>query len=111
MILETVFTLLAVFKPVHVMQTDEVSCGATGRLMKESVKVYAAPRQIMVSGMEWDFLGQDEDGDWVVHYQVEPNAHMSMTLTFNTGGAYLSIQGIDTKRRPCKDMVYLKRIK
>lgn len=109
MILETVFTLLAVFKPVHIMQTPEKTCGAADRFLKENVRLDVSPRRVKVDNMEWDFMGQDEDGDWVARYQVREDQYMSMELTFNTGGAYLSIQGIDKNREPCRDMVYLKR--
>jgi len=114
MILETVFTLLAIYKPLHVMDTPELSCGASERFMKEKVRLEltSTPKNVViVNRMEWDLVGQDEDGDWVAQYQVRPDQYMKMELTFNIGGAYLSIEGIDSKRRPCKDMVYLKRIK
>lgn len=111
MILETAFTLLAVFKPVHVMDTPERTCGAADRLMKEKVTLNVDTRRVVVNGMEWDFTGQDEDGDHVARYQVRPDQYMSMELVFNTGGAYLSIQGIDAKRRECRDMIYLRRVK
>ena len=115
MILETVFTLLAVYKPVHIMNTPEKTCGAGERFMKEKVKLELSPEPrpiVMVNRMEWELLDEkDEDGDWFARYQVRPDQYMSMELTFNTGGAYLSIQGIDAKREPCRDMVYLKRVR
>lgn len=112
MILETVFSLLALFKPVHVMDTPEKTCGAADRLMKETVKVVVSdPSRIVVNKMEWEWVGTDEDGDLVAKYQVRPDQYMSMTLVFNTGGAYLSIEGIDVKREPCRDMIYLKRVR
>lgn len=120
MLLETVFTLLATFKPVHIMDTPEITCGAADRFLKESLRIDVSPRRIKVNQvdpklrtkyMEWDLIGQGEDGDWIARYQVRDDQYMSLELVFNTGGAYLSIQGIDSKRRPCRDMVYYKRIK
>ena len=120
MLLETVFVMLATFKPVHVMDTPELTCGAANRFLKENLRIDVSPRRIKVNQItpkrrtkmvEWDLIGQDEDGDWVARYQAQPDAYMSMELVFNTGGAYLSIQGIDAKRRPCRDMVYLKRVR
>lgn len=121
MILETVFTLLAIYKPLHIMNTPEKTCGASERFLKENIRLDVSPRRIRVnqsggkSGqgglVEWDLVGQDEDGDWVARYQVREDQYMSMELTFNTGGAYLSIQGIDKNREPCRDMVYLKRVR
>jgi len=110
MVLESIFSLLFVFKPVHVMDTPELSCGAANRLMKEKVKVEVAePRQLRINGMPWEHLPQDEDGDFVALFQVRPDQYTYLKLTYNTGGAYLELNSIDVKRRPCKDMIYLKR--
>lgn len=110
MILDTVFTLLALYKPLHVVDTPDLTCGAWARLMEETVKVEVDTRRVRVNGMEWDFLGSDEDGDWVARFQTHPDQYMHLDLTFNTGGAYLSLAGIDAKRRLCKDTIYLKRL-
>lgn len=112
MLLETVFSLLFNFKPVHVMNTPERSCGAVPRLMKETVKVYTAPgRELKINGMPWENMHQDEDGDFVARYQVRPDQYTYLQLTYNTGGAYLELVSIDEKRRPCRDMIYLKRVR
>ncbi len=110
MLLETIFSLLVVFKPMHVMQTDELSCGAAERLMKERVKVEVGePRDVRINGVMWEWVGMDDEQNWVARYQVRPDQYMSMELVFTLHDAYLSIQGIDAKRRPCKDKIYLKR--
>lgn len=110
--MNTIFTLLFLFKPLHVVNTPERSCGAASRLMKETVKVEVGdPRELRINGMPWEHLPQDDDGDFVAQYRVNDEAYMHMDLVYNTGGAYLSIEGIDYKRRPCKDMIYLKRIR
>lgn len=115
MILETVFTLLAIFKPVHVMDTPEKTCGAADRLMKEKVKLETSPRELRINRMPWELLDWDanaEDWDtanWVAVYRVRPDQYMSMRLEFNEREAWLTLEGIDAKREPCRDMIYLKR--
>lgn len=96
------------YKPKHLMQTEELSCGAGGRLLKEKVKVSISPRTVFVNKVEWDFLGQGDEG-WEAEYRTRPESFMSMKLVFTVHDAYLTLEGIDSKRRPCKDKVYLKR--
>ena len=110
--LNVIFSLLFLYKPVHVMDTPELSCGAANRLMKEQVRVETAPeRNLRINGMPWENMHQDDDGDFVARYQVRPDQYTYLQLTYNTGGAYLELVSIDAKRRPCRDMIYLKRVR
>lgn len=127
--LNTLVWLVVFFKPVHVLQTEGVSCGAADRLLHERVKIAFPPtpheEKVYVNGMPWEVLpsidqallydvsGMDADNEgwgWALKYQVHDDQYMSMEIIFNDQEAYLSIQGIDAKRRPCQDGVYLRRL-
>jgi hypothetical protein len=115
-LIAVVLKTFAVYKPAHVMQTEDYSCGATDRLAKESIslKLTNEPENVIyVNYTKWQLYDGEGTGEyrWRARFQADPRAHMSMTLDFNEDDAYLSIQGIDAKRRPCKDAVYLKRVK
>lgn len=111
------------YKPVHVLQTEGVTCGASARFMKEAIKIQLGTRRAFVNHDEWEVIDYEQADEELVDiagldtnawgfalkYQVNEDAYMSMNLLFNEREAYLSIQGIDAKRRPCKDAVYLKR--
>jgi hypothetical protein len=120
MLLQTIFVLLAMYKPVHVMQTDELSCGAADRLMKETVKVeVSGDQKLRINGMSWQAYNTDED--WIrggeikdvfrAYFQVRPDQYMKLNLDYTVSEAHLTVEGIDYKRRPCKDKIYLKRIR
>lgn len=113
------------YRPVHVLDTPGNTCGASARLMNERVKLQFTKDYIKVNGMVWQFEDDVLNGHpvllekagiehwnwgWAATYQVRPDQYMSMSLLFNEEEAYLSIQGIDAKRKPCMDAVYLKRI-
>lgn len=117
---------IARYRPVHVLSTEGRSCGASERLLKEKVKLAFAKDFIKVNGVEWKFEDDVLNGHpvllekagiehwnwgWAATYQVRADQYMSMSLLFNEEEAYLSIQGIDEKRKPCMDAVYLRRVR
>jgi hypothetical protein len=101
----------ATYKPVHMMQSNQATCGATERFLKEKVKVVLSYHRVYVNGDAWDYQGHNDAGYFVAQFQVRRDQYMSMQLDFDTEEAYLTISGIDAKRRPCEDTVYLKRVK
>lgn len=109
MLINALLNLILVFKPLHVMDTPELSCGATERLMKETVKL--SINDLMLNGMKWKQMPDDEDGDYVIRFQVREDQYTYLQMTFNSGGAYLELNSIDVKRNPCRDMIYLKRVR
>lgn len=113
LLVKVVLTTFAVYKPVHVMYTHGYSCGAAERFMKETVKLKltSEPENVIyVNHMKWLLVDDVEDG-FHAHFQVNPQAHMFMDLYFGTDDSYLIMQGIDSQRRPCQDMVYLRRVR
>lgn len=100
--------LLAVilhFKPVHVMWTDGPSCGATDRLMRERLTI-SVGKDTWVHNVKWQRVGDD-----LLMYRADPDAYMFMSILYADSDAYLTIAGIDARRRPCRDTIYLRRTK
>lgn len=92
-----------VFKPVHLMRDGEGTCGASERLMKENVRVNGTK----VNYMTWTWTGEN-----TLSYKAQPDAYMSTEIIFDGPDAlWYTIRGIDAKRKPCMDTVYMKRVK
>jgi len=91
------------FRPVHMVSTDEKSCGAADRFLRERV-VVTLGKDTWVHNVKWQRERED-----TLTYRADPDAFMTMSLEYSDTDAYLTIEGIDAARKPCRDTVYLVR--
>jgi hypothetical protein len=102
-------TLLLTYKPVH-MVYEPSTCGATERFLKERISLTVKNGEVRTGSIKWTV--QDKvDGYYLATYKAAPDAYMSMSIMFDEHDGYMTIQGIDAKRKPCRDTVYFKRSK
>jgi hypothetical protein len=101
--------IVLTFKPVHMMQDDLPSCGATERFLKEKVQITIEDGDVKTGSVKWNLSDTKIDGYYVATHKADPNAYMSMSLWFDEVDGYMTIEGIDAKRKPCRDTVYFVR--
>lgn len=101
--------MIFTFKPMH-MIFEPNTCGAAKRFMKERVVLVLEDDKVRTGSIVWE-SEHKSNGYYLATYKADPEAYMSMSIMFDGFDAYMTIQGIDAKRKPCRDTVYMRYVR